>query len=142
MAPLVFPNLDPLMKLLHLTDLHLPAPGETLWGLDPYARADALLNDMAEAHPDALLCVISGDLADKGAPGAYDWLARRLAEFPIRTVPMIGNHDDRAAMKAGLPGLMDDGSGFVQGRFEAEGQVMLFLDTFKGGTSAGQYCPQ
>ena len=29
------------MKLIHLTDLHLVPPGETLWGLDPFARLDA-----------------------------------------------------------------------------------------------------
>lgn len=128
------------MKLLHLTDLHLPAPGDMLWGLDPYARADAFLTEMAEAHPDADLCVISGDLADNGAPGAYDWLAARLARFPVPTMLMIGNHDDREVMRARLPGLSDDGQGFVQGVRQIEDQVFLFLDTFKGGTSAGQYC--
>ena len=29
------------MKLINLTDLHLMQPGETLWGLDPFARLDA-----------------------------------------------------------------------------------------------------
>jgi 3',5'-cyclic AMP phosphodiesterase CpdA len=130
------------MKILHLTDLHLPEPGESLWGLDPYARLDRCLDDMAEAHADADFCLISGDLADKGAPGAYAWLAERLDAFPVEAILMIGNHDDRAVMRVQLPGLMDDGAGFVQGARQTPEGVFLFLDTFKGGTSAGQYCQE
>lgn len=128
------------MKLVHLTDLHLVAPGEKLWGGDPVSRVDRVLDDIAALHGDADLCVITGDLADRGQAEAYDWLAQRLERFALETVLMIGNHDDRGAMRAHLPGLMDDGSGFVQGeRTTAEG-TLLFLDTFKDGTSAGQYC--
>ena len=71
------------MKLIHLTDLHLGPVGEELWGLDPYARADAMLSDIADRHADAALCVITGDLADKGDPCAYAWLRDRLAAFPL-----------------------------------------------------------
>lgn len=128
------------MKLIHLTDLHLGPPGEQLWGLDPYDRADRVLTDIAARHADAELCVITGDLADGGDPGAYAWLAERLSGLPLETVLMIGNHDDRARMRAVLPGLMDDGSGFVQGVRETDAGALIFLDTFKGGTSAGQFC--
>ena len=38
------------MKLIHITDLHLMPPGGTLWGLDPFARLDAALNDIAAHH--------------------------------------------------------------------------------------------
>lgn len=130
------------MKILHLSDLHLPQPGETLWGLDPFERVDRCLEDMARLHGDAAFCVVSGDLADKGVPDSYDWLVDRLGRFAIETVLMIGNHDDRATMRARLPGLMDDGRGFVQGLRQTEAGAFLFLDTFKDGTSAGAYCPE
>lgn len=129
------------MKIVHISDPHLPAPGQTLWGLDPYARLEACLADVEALHADADFCVISGDLSDSGDAGAYAWLAERLARFPLETVLMAGNHDDRAAMRAHLPAVMQDDGGFVQGRRETAEGVFLFLDTLKGATSAGQYCP-
>jgi len=128
------------MKIIHLTDLHLPLPGEKLWGLDPYARFESALQDIETLHSDAKLCVVSGDLTDRGAPEAYQWLAERLAKFPIDTVLMIGNHDDRLIAIEKLPGLSVDENGFVQGAMDTSLGRLLFLDTFKGGTSAGQYC--
>ena len=62
------------MKLIHLTDLHLMPPGELLWGLDPFARFDAALVDIAAHHADADLCVITGDLTEKGDVAAYELL--------------------------------------------------------------------
>ncbi|MEM7057650.1 MAG: phosphodiesterase [Pseudomonadota bacterium] len=128
------------MKIIHITDLHLPQPGEKLWGLDPYARFESALVDIETLHSDAWLCVISGDLTDRAVPQAYDWLANRLARFPFETVLMLGNHDDRATAVCVLPGLPVDQNGFVQTTIDLPVGRLLFLDTFKGGTSAGQYC--
>ncbi|MEM0990941.1 MAG: phosphodiesterase [Pseudomonadota bacterium] len=129
-----------LLKIIHLTDLHLPAVGKDLWGLDSYGRADAILTDIAEGHSDAAFMVITGDLTDGGDAGAFAWLWNRLQSLPFETVLMIGNHDDREAMRAALPNLPDDGQGFAQGiRDTAEGRF-IFLDTFKGDGSAGLYC--
>ena len=129
------------MKIIHLTDLHLSAPEERVWGLDACDRADRVLDDIARWHPDAAFCVISGDLANDRDPRAYRWLARRLSGFPLRTFLMAGNHDERSAMRAALPALMDDGQGFVQGSHETEEGVFLFLDTLKHPTvTSGQYC--
>lgn len=128
------------MKIIHLTDLHLPARGEVLWGLDPFARLESALNDIEVLHPDAALCVISGDLADRGASEAYEWLAERLTRFPIETVLMIGNHDDRLTAIEKLPSIPVDVNGFVQTAIDIPFGRLLFLDTLKGETSAGQYC--
>ena len=130
------------MKIVWITDPHLPAPVEDLWGMDAYGRLDSALADIEAAHPDAAFCVISGDLANQGDPGAYRWLGDRLAGVALETVLMIGNHDDRDAMRAHLPGLMQDGQGFVQGGRDLDQTRFVFLDTFKGETSAGQYCAQ
>ena len=132
------------MKVIHLTDLHLTAPGEPLRKLaelDPHDRAGRVLDDIARLHADAAFCVISGDLADDRDPRAYAWLAGRLARFPLRTFLMVGNHDERAAMRAELADVMDDGQGFVQGAHETPEGVFLFLDTLKEPTvTSGQYC--
>ncbi len=129
------------MKIIHLTDLHLAAPGEPVWGLDACGRAGLVLDDIARWHGDAAFCVISGDLANDRDPRAYRWLAGRLASFPLRTFLMVGNHDERAAMRAEMPGVMDDGQGFVQGAQATPEGVFLFLDTLKHPTTtSGQYC--
>ena len=123
------------MKLIHLTDLHLMPPGETLWGLDP-SRLDAALADIAAHHADADLCAITGDLTEKGDVSAYELLKQRLAQFPVETHLMLGNHDDRANYLQVFGGA----SGHVQHAVEREGAHLLFLDTLKGPpSSAGLY---
>ncbi|MGF7160571.1 hypothetical protein FHS85_002194 [Rhodoligotrophos appendicifer] len=54
------------MKLIHLSDIHLTKPGERLLGLDPLSRLDACLRDIGRYHPETEFCVISGDLAHQG----------------------------------------------------------------------------
>jgi 3',5'-cyclic-AMP phosphodiesterase len=126
------------MKLIHLTDLHLMPPGELLWGLDPFARFDAALNDIAAHHADADLCVITGDLTEKGDIAAYELLKERLARFPIRTQLLLGNHDDRANYLKVFGGA--DATGHVQHVMEQDGRYLFFLDTLKGPpSSAGLY---
>jgi len=126
------------MKLIHITDLHLMPPGETLWGLDPLARFDAALADIAAHHADAALCAITGDLTEKGDIAAYALLRERLAGFPIPTRLILGNHDDRANYLKVFGGA--DETGHVQHVLKHEGRHLLFLDTLKGPpSSAGLY---
>lgn len=126
------------MKLIHLTDLHLMPPGERLWGLDPLARLDAALNDIAAHHADADLCAITGDLTEKGDVSAYELLKDRLSRFPLETHLIPGNHDDRANYLKVFGGA--DSSGHVQHALVKEGAHLLFLDTLKGPpSSAGLY---
>jgi 3',5'-cyclic AMP phosphodiesterase CpdA len=131
------------MKFIHLTDLHLVAPGQKLWGLDPAERLSACLDDIARHHPDAAFCAISGDLADRGEIAAYQWLKDRLAAFPIETHLMLGNHDDRENFRQVFLDHPRDDGGFVQDAREQNGGIFLFLDTLKGPpSSAGLYSPE
>lgn len=123
------------MKFIHITDLHLVAPGQTLWGLSPLDRLDACLADLARLHGDAAFCAITGDLAERGEIAAYAALKQRLAGFPVPCHLMLGNHDDRANFRA-----VFGGEGFVQSAIAAAGAHFLFLDTLKGPpSSAGLY---
>jgi 3',5'-cyclic AMP phosphodiesterase CpdA len=128
------------MKLIHITDFHLVAPGEPLWGLDPHARVQRCFEDIATWHGDADFCVISGDLANKGEPEAYAWLAEVLNGFPLKTFVMMGNHDEREALAAAFPAAARDEGGFLQEAHETPEGVFLFLDTHKGPVSEGEYC--
>lgn len=126
------------MKFIHITDLHLVAPGHLLWGLDPLARLDACLHDILTHHGDASFCAITGDLAEQGEIAAYEALRRRLAAFPIETHLMLGNHDGRENYLSVFGGA--DGWGHVQHMLARDGLHFLFLDTLKGPpSSAGLY---
>jgi 3',5'-cyclic AMP phosphodiesterase CpdA len=128
------------MKFIHITDLHLVRPGDRLWGLDPLARFEACLDDVARHHADAAFCVITGDLAERGEAAAYEALRDRLARFPLPAHLLLGNHDDRAQYLKVFGGA--DASGHVQKALRRDGRTFLFLDTLKGPpSSAGRYDP-
>ncbi len=123
---------------IHLTDLHLVPPAQKLWGLDPFARLDICLNDIARHHGDAKFCAMSGDLADFGDVETYRALSERLKTFPLPVHLMLGNHDDRENFLKVFGGPLE--GGFVQHRRIYDGRHFLFLDTLKGGpSSAGLY---
>lgn len=121
------------MKFIHITDLHLVAAGERLWGLDPLERLRLCFSDVIKYHGDAAFCVISGDLSERGDVASYHALQDALREFKIPTHLMMGNHDDRQNFQSVFGGI-----GFVQMHWALQGQHFICLDTLKGGaTSAG-----
>jgi Icc protein len=128
------------MKLIHLTDPHFVVAGRRLYGLDPRARLDAAVASINALHADADLVVITGDLAHSGEPGAYDALHECLAALTVPCVPLIGNHDDRAALLERFPEAPRDADGFIQSAVDVDGTRLLFLDTNQPGTHMGWYC--
>lgn len=131
-----------MMKIVHLTDTHLVAEGLKLYGLDPRARLDAAVADINRHHGDAEVVVITGDLTHWGEPEAYASLVDSLAPLHPPVIPLLGNHDDRAAFQIAFPGALEDAGGFVQGRRETAAGTLLFLDTNQPGTAAGWYCEE
>jgi 3',5'-cyclic AMP phosphodiesterase CpdA len=131
------------MKFIHLTDIHLKAPGTMLCNADPVANLDRVLRDITQWHADAEFCVISGDLADEGEPEAYHWLQYRLQEFPLPCFLMLGNHDIRDSFLEVFADHPRDSSGFVQHSHAAAGAKFIFLDTLTGGPDVhdGELCP-
>jgi 3',5'-cyclic AMP phosphodiesterase CpdA len=128
------------MKLIHITDPHLVAPGAKLFGLDPLERLRQCIDDILAHHRDAALCVITGDLADRGEPAAYAALAGQLARLPMPVHPLLGNHDSREAFVAAFPAAMRDADGFVQAVVRRPEGDFVFLDTLEAGTHGGRLC--
>jgi 3',5'-cyclic AMP phosphodiesterase CpdA len=93
--------------LLHISDTHVLAGGEKLYGsVDSERHLRALLTEVEASggRPEAI--VFTGDLADRGQPDAYARL-RALVEpvaerMGARVIWVMGNHDDRASFRAGL----------------------------------------
>ena len=64
---------------------------------------------MRESAPKAVLCLISGDLADRGTPAQFTALRVCLDQLGVPVFPVPGNHDyltddDRTAYDAAFPG--------------------------------------
>lgn len=129
-----------MIKLIHITDPHLVAPGEILHGLDPHARLVGCIDDVLAHHVDAACAVITGDLAHRGEAPAYAALRAQVDRLPFPCFPLLGNHDLRAPYAAAFPDAPDDGGGFVQGRLDVGDASLLMLDTLDEGRNGGLYC--
>jgi Icc protein len=129
------------MKLIHITDPHVSAPGKRVWGLDPIRRLERCLEDVVAYHSDARACIITGDLSDDGTEASYRALAECLGSFPLPTRLLVGNHDKREVFAAVFGDEQRDAEGFIQGSLDLQDHRLLFLDTVKDApTSAGAYC--
>lgn len=128
------------MKIYIISDIHLVLPGATSKGLDPEARLQWALDDLATNHGDADLCVLLGDLADHGEPEAYQTLHRLLAGVRTPVVTLIGNHDDRDNYRAAFPTAEVDEHGFVQCVRDTPAGRLIFLDTVETGYANGHFC--
>src|SRR6188472_150817 len=126
-----------MMKIIQLTDTHLVGPGGSIYGLDPAARLLSCIDSIAEKHPDADLCVLTGDLADQGRVEAYEQLRAILARLKVPYRLLIGNHDSRAHFLQVFPESETDPSGFVQSAMDTPAGRLLFLDTVESGRADG-----
>ncbi len=128
------------MKLIQISDLHFVPPGVRLFGLDPRARLEAAIADINAHHDDAELCLFTGDLADHGAPEAYDALRETLAALRVPYRLTIGNHDDRTAFQRAFPEAPRDEHGFVQTVVTTGAGDIILLDTHEPGQASGSFC--
>lgn len=125
------------MQFIHLTDTHLTNPGKTLFGIDPAARLRAAVADINGRFAGASFVIVTGDLAHRGDPDAYDLLRTALDDLKIPVHLGIGNHDNRANFLALFPRTPADGAGFVQYSFVAGGHTFVMLDSVDAGKSSG-----
>lgn len=92
--------------LLHISDTHLISDGSLYGEVDADGRLSGLLAQLTTSgtRPDAI--VFTGDLADAGEPEAYRKLRAVVepfaAELGAELVWVMGNHDDRAALRSWL----------------------------------------
>ncbi|WP_373462234.1 phosphodiesterase [Arthrobacter agilis] len=131
-----------------MSDTHLLDGDRPLYGaVDSEARLKEVFDDLeaSGARPQAI--VFTGDLADKGEPGAYAKLRAIVdpaaARLGARVIWAMGNHDDRAAFRAGLldepaaarPDAPVDAVHFV------DGLRIITLDSTVPGHHHGEFTP-
>ncbi len=128
------------MKLVHISDIHLTAPGERMGGLNPHRRLAQALDDVGAQHSDAARIIVTGDLTHWGEPAAYATLVDALTNVPCPVRLLIGNHDDRAAFLGAFPDHPKDPSGFINHAETVDGTRLIYLDTTAPRTHAGHFC--
>lgn len=81
------------MKIIQLTDLHLPAKGEDTMGIDVYQNFLNVLDAVQEEQPDHI--VITGDLClSAGNKSVYTAIKFQLDKLDVPYSIISGNHDD------------------------------------------------
>ncbi len=91
------------VRVAQLTDTHLcDRPGGTLLSMDTDHSLQAVIDlvNRRDALPDVVLG--TGDMADRGARGAYERLGGYFRQLGENCYFMPGNHDDREQMVAVL----------------------------------------
>lgn len=109
MVPRTAEHPRPRQFLLHMSDTHLLGGLDPLYGaVDSEQRLREVFEDLEASGVRPHAIVFTGDLADRGEPGAYvklraivDPAAERLG---AQVIWAMGNHDERAAFRAGLLG--------------------------------------
>lgn len=125
------------MKIIHISDIHLTIPGESMGGLNPHDRLARALEDVNRHHSDAQRIIITGDLTHWGEVPAYESLRHLLSgqKIPIRL--MIGNHDVRDNFLSVFPDCPRDENGYINYAETLEGIRFIYLDTTEPRTHAG-----
>jgi 3',5'-cyclic-AMP phosphodiesterase len=118
-----------MVKIIHVTDIHIVPEGELVVGMDPSKRLSEVICSINETYSDADLCIISGDLADRGDLASYRRLAHHLETLLVPYRLMLGNHDNRAAFRQVFPNVRVCASGWVQSVEDFGGIRFIFLDT-------------
>ena len=127
--------------LLHLSDTHLLAGGNRLYGsVDAAAHLTKLFAEVEESgrRPDAI--IFTGDLADKGEPEAYDNLRDIVepaaARLGARVIWVMGNHDKREAFRTNLLGELPTSTP-IDRVYDLGGLRIITLDTTVPGHHYG-----
>lgn len=123
------------MLIAQVTDLHLHADA----GHPNLARFERVLDHLVSLQPQPGLLVLSGDLADDGAPESYRHLQDALARWPHPVRFALGNHDKRAHFRA-VFGQTHFADGFAQGCSGFGGLQVLVLDSLEDGRNGGAFC--
>jgi 3',5'-cyclic AMP phosphodiesterase CpdA len=128
------------MKLIQVSDTHLGEAGERVFGLDPAASLDQCVTHINGNHADAELCLVTGDLVNRGMASEYAGLKRILSRLamPYRLIP--GNHDARETLRAGFPELPFEAGEFLHQSVATSQATVLLLDTHEPGKESGRLC--
>ncbi|WP_166869388.1 phosphodiesterase [Salinibacterium sp. ZJ70] len=132
----------PTHTLLHLSDTHLVENRRPLYGaVDSDEHLASLLERLRTAGTRLDAIVLTGDLADHGAPDAYERLRELIEPFAAEQaspiVWVMGNHDDREVFRVHL---LDEPAGTspIDRVHDVGGLRIVALDSTVPGSHHGE----
>lgn len=129
--------------IAQISDLHIKAAGKLSYRqvdtLGALRKAIGRLNSLSP-RPDAV--VITGDLVDFGNEEEYQTLKEALGALKIPYWLMVGNHDDRQAVRKVFTGQTElfQHQEFIQWEGECGPLRLLALDSTVPGEPQGELC--
>ncbi|MET1042795.1 MAG: phosphodiesterase [Microbacteriaceae bacterium] len=132
--------------ILHLSDTHLLAGGDRLYGsVDSEAHLRRLFDELEASggRPEAI--IFTGDLADRGEPDAYARL-RAIVEpaadrLDAQVIWVMGNHDERSSFRLQLLGELPSESP-IDRVYSVNGLRVITLDSTVPGYHHGEVSPE
>ena len=121
------------MKIIHLSDPHITAPGTLLKGIDPGENLRAAIAQINTYHQDADWVMITGDLIHSGRPEEYHRFADLLAPLSRPCYVIPGNHDDRDGFQHWFSDQTDLASGYAQQIIHSDIGDWILLDSLTCG---------
>lgn len=123
-----------MIVIAHVSDIHVDGEPRSV------DRTRAVLRYLEELPYDLAAVLVTGDIADHGSPDEYAVVRELLSSrHPLLVCP--GNHDDRAAFRAGLldPATGDDDrpGAPVNQLLRGEGFVVALCDSSVPGKDEG-----
>lgn len=128
------------MKFIHISDIHLIAGSQLLYGIDPRTRLDAAVNSICSHFADAEFCMVTGDLTDKGEAEAYREVKEKLDRLPFPWYPLMGNHDIRSQAQLAISDIPWHEDGFLQYELRKDAGRFIVLDSVHAGHHEGRFC--
>lgn len=131
------------MLLCQISDPHVVPEGTLAYGkVDTPGLLERCVRKVRALPrtPDAI--VATGDLTDNGTAEEYGLLAEILAPLNVPLYLAVGNHDERAALRAAFPNhrYLAGEDGFVQYAIEDFAVRLVVLDTLVPGKPGGVLC--
>ena len=131
------------MLLAQISDLHIKRPGALAYRrVDTSAALERCIARLSALDPKPDAVVVTGDLVDMGTLAEYEALKKLLAPLSIPLYLLVGNHDDRAALRE----VFDDHEylqakgEFVQYALDIGPLRLIALDSQMPQQSGGQLC--
>lgn len=129
----------PPQLIAQITDSHV--------GTDNPESAEALtaaVNAILELKPEPVAVLFTGDIAARGTAAEYELARELLTPLPMPVHPVMGNHDNREALRAAFsdhPGVAGAGD-FLQYTAHCGGVTVVVGDTHEPDTYAGRLGPE
>jgi len=132
------------MIIAQITGMHVMAAGQMAFGcIDVNANLAATLLRLATHDPRPDIVLVTGDMTFDGEANEHAALADIMAECDIPFYVMLGNHDNRARIRAAFPAhdYLPHGP-FLHYTIDAHPLRIITLDTLNPESVDGQLCAE